>query len=155
VSNAGDGARIKVYPGAVPGSNSTSSGGGVGIVRNVTYNGMHDTGVDCEHRSFSLPRIYFLTQETDAIELTQCYSQSNATLCNMYPVSRSLPCSLANTLLMKPNTDIEICSQACSSKIYISMILLARPRNTTQLLGLWFVVIKQYETPLPLARDGS
>jgi galacturan 1,4-alpha-galacturonidase len=53
MSNAGDGARIKVYPGAVPGSNSTSSGGGVGIVRNVTYNGMHDTGVDCKLRSFS------------------------------------------------------------------------------------------------------
>ncbi|PMD67414.1 glycoside hydrolase family 28 protein [Hyaloscypha bicolor E] len=67
MSNAGDGARIKVYPGAVPGSNSTSSGGGVGIVRNVTYNGMHDTGVDY------------------AIELTQCYGQSNVTLCNMYP----------------------------------------------------------------------
>lgn len=54
MSNAGDGARIKVYPGAVPGSNSTSSGGGVGIVRNVTYNGMHDAGVDCKPLYFSV-----------------------------------------------------------------------------------------------------
>lgn len=55
MSNASDGARIKVWPGAVLGSNSTSSGGGVGIVRNVTYNGMHDTGVDCKLRFFSFP----------------------------------------------------------------------------------------------------
>jgi galacturan 1,4-alpha-galacturonidase len=48
MSNAGAGARIKVYPGNVPGDNCTSCGGGTGVVRNVTYNGMHDTGVDCK-----------------------------------------------------------------------------------------------------------
>ena len=53
MSNASDGARIKVWPGAVPGSDSTSSGGGVGIVQNVTYNGMHDTRVDCKSALFS------------------------------------------------------------------------------------------------------
>lgn len=48
MSNAGDGARIKIWPGAVAGSNVTNAGGGSGYVRNVTYNGMHDLGVDCE-----------------------------------------------------------------------------------------------------------
>jgi len=47
MSNASDGARIKVWPGAVPGSNVTNAGGGSGYIRNVTYNGMHDVEVDC------------------------------------------------------------------------------------------------------------
>ncbi len=93
MSNASDGARIKVWPGAVPGSNSTSSGGGVRIVRKVTYNEMHDSRVDCKLAPIFLKKICateLLTQNPDAIELTQGYGQSNATLCNMYPVSRTL-----------------------------------------------------------------
>ncbi|CAG8949035.1 hypothetical protein HYFRA_00002163 [Hymenoscyphus fraxineus] len=66
---SGDGARIKVWSGVAPGSTVKDAGGGVGYVRNVTYNGMHNTKVDY------------------AIELTQCYSQKNQTLCNMYPSS--------------------------------------------------------------------
>ena len=86
MSNASDGARIKVWPGATPGSNVTNAGGGVGLVRNVTYNGMHDLADDCEPApSFSYRTL--LTEHIDAIELTQCYGQSNLTLCNLHPVS--------------------------------------------------------------------
>jgi galacturan 1,4-alpha-galacturonidase len=48
MTNASDGARIKVWPGAIPNSNVTNAGGGTGYVRNVTYNGMHDVNDDCE-----------------------------------------------------------------------------------------------------------
>lgn len=48
MTNASDGARIKVWPGAVLTSNTTDAGGGTGYVRNVTYNGMHDVNDDCE-----------------------------------------------------------------------------------------------------------
>ncbi|CAG8972355.1 hypothetical protein HYALB_00005023 [Hymenoscyphus albidus] len=59
MKTSGDGARIKVWSGVAPGSTVKDAGGGVGYVRNVTYNGMHNTKVDY------------------AIELTQCYSQKN------------------------------------------------------------------------------
>lgn len=48
MTNASDGARIKVWPGAVATTSVTNAGGGTGYVRNVTYNGMHDVNDDCE-----------------------------------------------------------------------------------------------------------
>ncbi|KAF4626191.1 hypothetical protein G7Y89_g11972 [Cudoniella acicularis] len=69
MTTSSDAARIKVWPGISPSSTSTSSGGGSGYVKNVTYNGMHDTSVNY------------------AIELTQCYGQKDLTLCNQYPSS--------------------------------------------------------------------
>ncbi|RHZ49307.1 hypothetical protein CDV55_100821 [Aspergillus turcosus] len=54
-----DGARIKIWPGAI--GNSTNTGGGSGWVRNVTYDGMHNYNNDW------------------AIELTQCYFAANQT----------------------------------------------------------------------------
>lgn len=45
---SGDAARIKIWSGNIPSNNSTSSGGGSGYVRNVTYNGIHDVSTDCE-----------------------------------------------------------------------------------------------------------
>ena len=73
MSNASDGARIKVWPGIdtdfQPG---LSGGGGAGYVKNITYDDLHNTNNDW------------------AIELTQCYGQSNQTLCNMYPVRSSV-----------------------------------------------------------------
>ncbi|KAF7156280.1 hypothetical protein CNMCM5623_009673 [Aspergillus felis] len=39
-----DGARFKIWPGAI--GNSTNTGGGSGWVRNVTYNGMHNYNND-------------------------------------------------------------------------------------------------------------
>lgn len=70
MSNASDGARIKVWPGAAGFEGiDLQGGGGSGFVRNVTYDNMVLSNVDW------------------AIELTQCYGQSNQTLCNEFPVS--------------------------------------------------------------------
>lgn len=69
MSNASDGARIKVWPGIqTPFQPSLSGGGGSGYVRNVTYDNYRNQNNDW------------------IIELTQCYGSKNQTLCNMYPV---------------------------------------------------------------------
>ena len=70
--NASDGARIKVWPG-VPSelSGDLQGGGGTGMVNNITYDGVYIDNVDY------------------GIEITQCYGQSNLTLCNEFPVSPS------------------------------------------------------------------
>ncbi|KAJ5754171.1 uncharacterized protein N7511_008324 [Penicillium nucicola] len=68
--NASDGARIKVWPGTASAlSTDLQGGGGSGIVKNVTYDGMTIDNVDY------------------AIEVTQCYGQKNLTLCNEFPSS--------------------------------------------------------------------
>lgn len=65
-----DGARIKVWPGISSAlSTDLQGGGGSGLVKNITYDGMTIDNVDY------------------AIEVTQCYGQKNLTLCNEYPVS--------------------------------------------------------------------
>ncbi|CAG8027828.1 unnamed protein product [Penicillium nalgiovense] len=66
--NASDSARIKVWPGA-PAAMSTDlqGGGGSGLVKNITYDGMTVDNVDY------------------AIKVTQCYGQKNLTLCNEFP----------------------------------------------------------------------
>ncbi|CAG8321155.1 unnamed protein product [Penicillium nalgiovense] len=66
--NASDAARIKVWPGA-PAAMSTDlqGGGGSGLVKNITYDGMTVDNVDY------------------AIKVTQCYGQKNLTLCNEFP----------------------------------------------------------------------
>jgi galacturan 1,4-alpha-galacturonidase len=50
-------------------SEDLQGGGGLGSVKNITYNQMYIENVDW------------------AIEVTQCYGQKNLTLCNQYPVS--------------------------------------------------------------------
>lgn len=66
--NASDGARIKVWPGNQAAlSPDLQGGGGTGFVKNVTYEGMYITNVDY------------------GIEVTQCYGQSNQTLCDEAP----------------------------------------------------------------------
>ncbi|KAF2124425.1 glycoside hydrolase family 28 protein [Dothidotthia symphoricarpi CBS 119687] len=68
MSNASDGARIKVWPGASSAlSGDLQGGGGSGAVSNITYDGMTVSNVDY------------------AIEVTQCYGQKNITLCNQFP----------------------------------------------------------------------
>lgn len=63
-----DGARIKVWPGVSSAmSTDLQGGGGLGSVKNVTYDTMTIDNVDY------------------AIEVTQCYGQKNLTLCNQYP----------------------------------------------------------------------
>ncbi|KNG47716.1 glycoside hydrolase family 28 protein [Stemphylium lycopersici] len=68
MSNASDGARIKVWPGASSAlSGDLQGGGGGGAVRNITYDGMIIDNVDY------------------AIEITQCYGQKNLTLFPIQP----------------------------------------------------------------------
>lgn len=68
MSNASDGARIKVWPGSPAAlSGDLQGGGGTGRVRNITY----DT--------------FFVDNVDYAIEVTQCYGQKNLTLCNAFP----------------------------------------------------------------------
>jgi galacturan 1,4-alpha-galacturonidase len=68
MSNASDGARIKVWPGISSAlSGDLQGGGGSGSVSNITYDTMTISNVDY------------------AIEITQCYGQKNLTLCNQYP----------------------------------------------------------------------
>ncbi len=77
MSNASDGARIKVWPGDyTPFQPTLNGGGGSGYVKNVTYDTLYNSNTDW------------------AIELTQCYGQSNQTLCNQFPVCDSPPSPL-------------------------------------------------------------
>lgn len=70
MSNASDGARIKVWPGIETAFQSLlNGGGGLGRVRNVTYDRFYHENND------------------NAITITQCYGQKNQTLCNEFPVS--------------------------------------------------------------------
>ncbi|KAF4343142.1 exopolygalacturonase [Fusarium beomiforme] len=70
MSNASDGARIKVWPGVESAfQDLLNGGGGLGRVRNVTY----DT--------------FYHENNDNAITITQCYGQKNQTLCNEFPVS--------------------------------------------------------------------
>ncbi|KAH8723772.1 pectin lyase fold/virulence factor [Phaeosphaeriaceae sp. PMI808] len=68
MSDASDGARIKVWPGSPAAlSGDLQGGGGSGAVQNITYDTMVLSNVDY------------------AIEITQCYGQKNITLCNKFP----------------------------------------------------------------------
>jgi galacturan 1,4-alpha-galacturonidase len=69
MSNASDGARIKVWPGIQTDFQELlNGGGGLGRVRNVTYD-------------------LFENRNNDrAITITQCYGQSNQALCRQFPV---------------------------------------------------------------------
>ncbi|UKZ50459.1 hypothetical protein TrVGV298_004722 [Trichoderma virens] len=68
MSNASDGARIKVWPGTnTPFEPGLSGGGGAGYVKNVTYDTFYNSNNDW------------------AIEINQCYGQSNQTICDKYP----------------------------------------------------------------------
>jgi len=69
MSRASDGARIKVWPGTSTSFQpNLNGGGGSGYVRNVTFDGIHNSGNDW------------------AVELTQCYGQKDASICREYPV---------------------------------------------------------------------
>ncbi|KAM0813002.1 putative exopolygalacturonase X [Seiridium cardinale] len=68
MSNASDGARIKVWPGINSYQAPTlSGGGGSGYVKNITYEKYYNYNNDW------------------AIEVNQCYGQSNKTLCELFP----------------------------------------------------------------------
>ncbi|KAG9257616.1 exopolygalacturonase [Emericellopsis atlantica] len=73
MSNASDGARIKVWPGIETDfQDNLNGGGGLGWVRNVTYDLFHHENND------------------RAITITQCYGQKNQTLCNEFPANLTI-----------------------------------------------------------------
>lgn len=49
MSNASDGARIKIWPGVPPNTTGSEAGGALGRVRNVTYEKYHNVNNDCEY----------------------------------------------------------------------------------------------------------
>jgi galacturan 1,4-alpha-galacturonidase len=49
MSNASDGARIKIWPGVPPNTTGSSAGGGAGYVRNVTYESFYNANNDCAY----------------------------------------------------------------------------------------------------------
>ncbi len=68
LSNATDGARIKVWPGTeVDFQPGLGGGNGAGYVRNVTYDLFHNDNND------------------GAIKVDQCYGERNATKCTEFP----------------------------------------------------------------------
>ncbi|KAI1497799.1 polygalacturonase [Biscogniauxia marginata] len=69
MSNASDGARIKIWPGVPPNTTNSEEGGGDGYVRNVTYELFNNNNNDW------------------AIQLTQCYFADSQEACDMYAAS--------------------------------------------------------------------
>ncbi|KAH8687041.1 pectin lyase fold/virulence factor [Ilyonectria robusta] len=73
MSNASDGTRIKVWPGIETDFQATlNGGGGLGWVRNVTYD------------------MFYHENNDNAITITQCYGQKNQTLCNEFPANLTI-----------------------------------------------------------------
>ncbi|KAI3393570.1 hypothetical protein diail_3919 [Diaporthe ilicicola] len=73
MADASDAARIKVWPGVETAfQDLLNGGGGLGRVRNVTY----DT--------------FYHNNNDRAITITQCYGQKNQTLCNEFPANLTI-----------------------------------------------------------------
>lgn len=73
MSNASDAARIKVWPGVYSEMGPIlTGGGGSGYVKNITYERYESINNDW------------------AIEVNQCYGQSNKTLCELYPSNMTI-----------------------------------------------------------------
>ncbi|MCJ1376235.1 hypothetical protein MMC20_007476 [Loxospora ochrophaea] len=124
--NASDGARIKVWPGSPAElSGDLQGGGGTGSVKNVTYDTMSVSNVDY------------------AIEITQCYGQSNFTLCNEYPSNLTISDVLFTNFQGTTSTKFEpivgylVCSSpnVCSN-ITATNINIISPQDTNQLTCL-------------------
>jgi len=99
--NATDGARIKVWPNTPSAlSGNLQGGGGTGRVTNVTYDTFRVANVDL------------------AIEITQCYGQSNLTLCTEYPSPLTISDVLFTnfTGVTSRKYQHEIAAFACSSR---------------------------------------
>ena len=100
MSNASDGARIKVWPGSPAElSGDLQGGGGTGAVRNVTYDTM------------SVENVAY------GIEVTQCYGQKNITLCNQFPVRSPL-------IVVRPSAIIH-----CPLILTFSLSILVHPHD--------------------------
>lgn len=98
--NTSDGARIKVWPNTPSElSGDLQGGGGSGAVSNVTYENLLIDNVDY------------------AIEITQCYGQTNLTLCQQFPSSLTIEGIVFRNFTGRTSTTYEplIAAFACSS----------------------------------------
>ncbi|KAH8893117.1 exopolygalacturonase [Thozetella sp. PMI_491] len=98
--NASDGARIKVWPNTPSAlSGDLQGGGGKGMVRNITF------------EDFTIDNVDY------AIEITQCYGQSNLTLCQQYPSPLTIENIIFRRFTGKTSTKYQplIGAFACSS----------------------------------------
>ncbi|KAK8193542.1 Exopolygalacturonase X [Phyllosticta capitalensis] len=122
MSNASDGARIKVWPGSPAAlSGDLQGGGGSGSVNNITYDTITISEVDY------------------AVEITQCYGQKNLTLCNEYPanltISNILIKNFSGTTSDKydPLVGTLVCSsEAVCSNITVQDIDVKSPSGTNE-----------------------
>lgn len=123
MSNATDGARIKVWPGAPAAlSGDLQGGGGSGRVKNVTYQG------------------YVIENVDYAIEVTQCYGQDNLTACNEFPSNLTISDITMNNFtgttsdVFEPISGYVVCSSpdVCTN-IEVNDIDVVAPDGTTNL----------------------
>ncbi|CAK7236998.1 hypothetical protein SBRCBS47491_009827 [Sporothrix bragantina] len=107
MTSCSDGGRIKIWPGAAAGSGS-SSGGGSGYVRNITYEKMTVHNND------------------QVVALTQCYGVSDQSVCNEYPdilfddmsgVMSTKYDPVAGYLICSSPTSVLTLSQVCSNVV--------------------------------------
>ncbi|THW32209.1 PGX, glycoside hydrolase family 28 protein [Aureobasidium pullulans] len=120
MSNASDGARIKVWPGSPAAlSGDLQGGGGKGRVNNITYDTMSINNVDY------------------AIEVTQCYGQKNLTACNEFPskltISNIVMKNIHGTTSSKynPISGYVVCSSpSVCTNIKLSDINVSSPNGT-------------------------
>jgi len=106
--NASDGARIKVWPNTPSAlSGDLQGGGGDGLVNNITYDTIFIDNVDY------------------AIEVDQCYGQSNLTLCLEFPSPLKITNVIFNNFQGKTSKKYspEIAAIACSSPTACSNIV--------------------------------
>ncbi|PTB62097.1 glycoside hydrolase family 28 protein [Trichoderma citrinoviride] len=123
MSNASDGARIKVWPGTdTPFEPGLSGGGGAGYVKNVTYDTFYNNNNDW------------------AIEINQCYGQSNQTICDKYPSNMTISDVVFKNMwgTTSKKYDPEVGTLTCSStdkcvNIAAYNISVANPSGTTPL----------------------
>ncbi|OBT97766.1 Exopolygalacturonase [Pseudogymnoascus verrucosus] len=100
MTDASDGARIKVWPNTASAlSGDLQGGGGSGRVNNITYDTMYINNVDY------------------AIEVDQCYGQKNLTLCLEYPSPLTITDIVFKNFIGKTSTKYQpqIGTFACSS----------------------------------------
>jgi len=106
--NTSDGARIKVWPNTPSAlSGDLQGGGGAGMVKNITYDTLYIDNVDY------------------AIEVDQCYGQSNLTLCNQFPSAVTISDVIFNNFIGKTSKKYqpEIATFACSSSTVCNNIM--------------------------------
>ncbi|PQE07854.1 Exopolygalacturonase A protein [Rutstroemia sp. NJR-2017a WRK4] len=94
MTNATDGARIKIWPGVAPGTTGSTAGGGTGYVRNITYDTYQNKNNDPLTQCYSTTAaVCAANPSTVVIEDILFKSFSGITSKKYDPVAGSLVCS--------------------------------------------------------------